>query len=56
MQVVSPRSWLPLVALGSVVGVAVIWSIYGRIPIIVEGRGLLIYPSKLCHFPTAMDI
>lgn len=47
MQVVSPRSWLPLVALGSVLGVAFIWSIYGRIPITVEGRGVLIYPSKV---------
>ncbi|MHC0068510.1 NHLP bacteriocin system secretion protein [Nostoc sp. UIC 10890] len=47
MQVVSPRSWLPLVALGSIVGVAVIWSIYGRIPITVEGQGVLIYPSNV---------
>ncbi|MBH8563493.1 NHLP bacteriocin system secretion protein [Nostoc sp. CENA67] len=47
MQVVSPKSWLPLVALGSLVGVAVIWSIYGRIPITVEGQGVLIYPSKV---------
>lgn len=47
MQVVSPRSWLPLVALGSIVGVAVIWSIYGRIPITFEGRGVLIYPSNV---------
>ncbi|MEH1881080.1 NHLP bacteriocin system secretion protein [Nostoc sp.] len=47
MQVVSPRSWLPLAALGLVVGVAVIWSIYGRIPITVEGQGVLIYPSNV---------
>lgn len=47
MQVVSPRSWLPLLALGSIVGVAVIWSIYGRIPITVEGQGVLIYPSNV---------
>lgn len=47
MQIVSPRSWLPLVALGSIVGVAVIWSIYGRIPITVEGQGVLIYPSNV---------
>ncbi|MFW9264549.1 NHLP bacteriocin system secretion protein [Nostoc sp. CALU 546] len=47
MQVVNPRSWLPLAALGSIVGVAVIWSIYGRIPITVEGRGVLIYPSNV---------
>ena len=38
MQVVNPKSWLPLVALGSLVGAAIIWSIYGRIPITVEGR------------------
>ncbi|MBE8991625.1 NHLP bacteriocin system secretion protein [Nostoc sp. LEGE 12450] len=47
MQVVSPRSWLPLVALGSIVGVAVIWSIYGRIPITVQGKGVLIFPSNV---------
>ena len=47
MQVVSPKSWLPLVALGSIVGVAGIWSIYGRIPITVEGQGVLIYLSNV---------
>jgi HlyD family secretion protein len=47
MQVVSPKSWLPLLALGSLVGVGIVWSIYGRIPITVEGRGVLIYPRKV---------
>jgi HlyD family secretion protein len=47
MQVVSPKSWLPLVALGSLAGVGIIWSIYGRIPITVQGQGVLIYPSKV---------
>jgi HlyD family secretion protein len=47
MQVVNPRNWLPLVGLGSIVGVALIWSIYGRIPITVEGQGVLIYPSNV---------
>lgn len=47
MQVVSPKSWLPLVALSSLVGVGIIWSVYGRIPITVEGRGVLIFPSKV---------
>jgi HlyD family secretion protein len=50
MQVVSPKSWLPLTALGSLVVVALTWSIYGRIPITVEGRGVLIYPSKVVPF------
>ena len=47
MQVVSPKSWLPLTALGSLVVVAAIWSIYGRIPITVEGRGVLTYPRQV---------
>ncbi|MBD2489588.1 NHLP bacteriocin system secretion protein [Aulosira sp. FACHB-615] len=47
MQVVSPKSWLPLIALSSLVGVAIVWSIYGRIPITIEGRGVLIYPRKV---------
>ncbi|WP_375498169.1 NHLP bacteriocin system secretion protein [uncultured Nostoc sp.] len=47
MQVVSPKSWLPLTALGSLVAVAVVWSVYGRIPITVEGQGVLIYPRNV---------
>ena len=47
MQVVNPKSWLPLVALSSLVGAAIIWSIYGRIPITVEGRGVVVYPRKV---------
>lgn len=47
MRVVSPKSWLPLASLGSVVVVATLWSIFGRIPITIEGRGVLIYPSKV---------
>ncbi|MCU0535079.1 MAG: NHLP bacteriocin system secretion protein [Hydrococcus sp. Prado102] len=47
MRVVSPRSWLPLLALSGLVASSVVWSIYGRIPITVEGRGVLIYPSRV---------
>lgn len=47
MQVVSPKSWLPLTALGSLVVAAVVWSVVGRIPISVEGKGVLIYPHTV---------
>lgn len=50
MQVISPKSWLPLACLGSLVVVALIWSVYGRIPITIEGRGALIYPRKVVSF------
>lgn len=47
MQVVSPMNWLPLAALGTLVAAGLTWSILGRIPITVEGRGVLVYPSKV---------
>jgi HlyD family secretion protein len=47
MQVVSPRSWLPLAAVGSFVIIGIVWSIYGRIPITIEGKGVLIFPRKV---------
>lgn len=47
MQVVSPKSWLPLTALASLVAAAVAWSIYGKIPITVDGQGVLIYPRNV---------
>jgi HlyD family secretion protein len=47
MKVVSPKSWLSLVALGCSVTVGIIWSIYGSIPVTLEGQGVLIYPRKV---------
>jgi HlyD family secretion protein len=47
MQVVNPRSWIPLATLGSLVFIAILWSIFGRIPITVEGRGILIFPGNV---------
>ena len=47
MQVVNPKSWLPLLTLGSLVAAAGVWSVYGKIPVTVEGRGVLIHPSKV---------
>ena len=46
MQVVAPLDWLILVALGSLVLGVVGWSVWGRIPITVEGRGVLLYPDQ----------
>ncbi|BAY36668.1 secretion protein HlyD [Nostoc sp. NIES-2111] len=47
IQVVSPRSWLPLTSLGLLVSSALMWSVFGRIPITIEGQGVLVYPSKV---------
>ena len=46
MQVVSPKSWLPLTALGSLIFFSGAWSIWGRIPITVDGRGMIVNSRK----------
>ncbi|GAA6615666.1 NHLP bacteriocin system secretion protein [Scytonema sp. NUACC26] len=50
MQVVNRRAWLPLTTIGSLVVVAVIWSIFGRIPLTVKGQGVLIRPGNVVQF------
>ena len=47
MQVVNPKSWMPLAVLGSLIFIALLWSILGRIPITVEGRGILVFPGNV---------
>ncbi|HEY9600518.1 MAG TPA: NHLP bacteriocin system secretion protein [Allocoleopsis sp.] len=55
MQVVSPKAWLPLTALGTLVGIAVMWSVLGRIPITVAGQGVLIRPGKVLQFQSPLS-
>lgn len=50
MHVVDPKAWLPLASLGTLVVVALIWSVVGRIPITVAGQGVLIRPRKIVQF------
>ncbi len=45
MQVVNRRAWLPLTTIGSLIVVAVIWSVFGRIPLAVNGQGVLMRGS-----------
>lgn len=42
MQVTSPRSWLALFALGSVIVTTLFWSVFGTIPTKVNGKGIII--------------
>jgi hypothetical protein len=45
MQVVRLRNWIPLASLGTLVGLALLWSILGRIPITATGKGILVHPD-----------
>ncbi len=47
VQVVSPKRWLSLVGLGTLVTAGVAWSIFGGMPVTVTGKGVLVYPSEM---------
>jgi HlyD family secretion protein len=55
MQVVSPKAWLPLTTIGFLVVVAGVWSVVGRIPITVNGQGVLIRPRNVVPFQMPTD-
>ncbi|PSB18561.1 NHLP bacteriocin system secretion protein [Phormidesmis priestleyi ULC007] len=50
MQIVQPKKWIPLAAMGSLIAVGLTWSVFGRIPITVTGQGVVVYPSKVTAF------
>ena len=47
VQVVSPKRWLSLAALGTLVAAGSAWSAFGSIPVTVTGQGVLVYPSEM---------
>lgn len=47
MQVVHPKKWIPLMAMGAIISAGLLWSVLGRIPITVAGQGVIVYPSKV---------
>lgn len=55
MQLVNPRDWLPLTTLGAFVVMALIWSIFGRIPISENAPGVLIRPKRVLHFQSPIS-
>ncbi|MEM6614262.1 MAG: NHLP bacteriocin system secretion protein [Cyanobacteria bacterium P01_C01_bin.72] len=50
LKVVNPRAWLPLATAGSLAVVALSWSVFGRIPLTVSGRGVLVQPHRVVPF------
>ncbi|HAC65798.1 MAG TPA: NHLP bacteriocin system secretion protein [Cyanothece sp. UBA12306] len=50
IRFVSPQDWLILIGLGGIVTLGVCWSIWGRIPITVSGKGVLLNPRQVVPF------
>ena len=55
MQIVSPKDWLPLGGLAFLGIIAVLWSIFGSIPISVTAKGVLINPRRLLQFQSPIS-
>ncbi|MEM1394685.1 MAG: NHLP bacteriocin system secretion protein [Cyanobacteria bacterium P01_H01_bin.150] len=55
MKVVAPRDWLPLGGLALFAMLAVFWSIFGKIPITVAGKGIVINPRRVSQFQSAIS-
>ena len=55
LKIVNPRAWLPLATAGSLALVAVGWSFFGRIPLNVSGKGVLIQPHRVVSFQSPSD-
>ncbi|MEM9004967.1 MAG: hypothetical protein AAGE59_15770 [Cyanobacteria bacterium P01_F01_bin.86] len=43
MTIVNLKTWLPLGTIGMLLGVGLIWSLVGRIPVTTTGQGKLVY-------------
>ena len=43
MTIVNLKTWLPLGTIGILLGLGLIWSLVGRIPVTTSGRGKLVY-------------
>ncbi len=54
MQVVAPQDWLALVVFGSLAILGLGWSVLGRIPIAVQGRGIFIQPRQVVEFQSSI--
>ena len=50
LEVVSRRSWIPLITLALLILGVLAWSVIGRIPINVEGKGILVRPRRVLEF------
>ncbi|NES91708.1 MULTISPECIES: NHLP bacteriocin system secretion protein [Okeania] len=55
IQVVTVKDWLSFAIFGGLVLVGISWSIFGKIPITVTGKGVLIRPRQVVEFQSAIQ-
>jgi len=50
LRIVTLKSWIPLAVIGGGILAGLAWGIFGRIPVTVEGAGILLYPQQIISF------
>jgi HlyD family secretion protein len=55
MQIVKPFDWLAIGTCGTLVLTAVVWSVIGRIPITVDGRGIVTQPRQVMDIQSTVS-
>ncbi len=55
LQVTNRKSWITLATLGFLILVVLLWSVFGRIPVTVNGTGILIYPRQVMPFQASVQ-
>ncbi len=46
-EIIDSKSWLTMMTLASLIYLILIWSIFGKIPVNITGKGILIYPRQV---------
>ncbi len=54
MQVLAPKDWLALMVFAGLACLGLTWSIIGRVPITVEGRGIFIQPRQMFELQSSI--
>ena len=49
IEVIDRRDWLPLFTIGSLTSIAIVWSIFGKIPVNVASKGVLVPGSGITN-------
>lgn len=55
IKIVGRQDWLPLSTLGALVIITIIWCIFGKIPVNVTGKGILILPRRVVNIQSPVE-
>jgi HlyD family secretion protein len=50
MEVTTPKAWITLYTVAGSLLLVLVWSIFGQIPITVDGTGIFVFPRRVVPF------